>query len=97
MKKKIITACRPYYDQIYNCNLEISPTPAIIKRNCQNCFNAFKSYKPPKNTTATVVQEGALGLSMTDSHEKMTFLNDAFLKVCFTAKVCVLTLLNSKL
>jgi hypothetical protein len=21
--------CRPYYDQIYNCNLEISPTQAI--------------------------------------------------------------------
>jgi hypothetical protein len=33
---------------------------------------------------------------MTDSHEKMTFLNDAFLKVYFTAKVCVLIALNSK-
>jgi hypothetical protein len=41
-------------------------------------FNAFKSYKPPKNTTATVVKGGALGLSMTDSHEKIIFLNDAF-------------------
>jgi hypothetical protein len=31
-----ISACRLYYDQIYNCNLEISPTQAILKRNCQN-------------------------------------------------------------
>jgi hypothetical protein len=29
-------ASRPYYDQIYNCNLEISPIPAIIKRIGQN-------------------------------------------------------------
>jgi hypothetical protein len=36
VKKKIIFCCRPCYDQTYNCNLEISPTQAIIKRNCQN-------------------------------------------------------------
>jgi hypothetical protein len=59
-------------------------------------FNAFKSYKPPKNTTTTVVNGGALGLSMTDSYEKITFLNDAFLKVFFTAKVCMLIALNLK-
>jgi hypothetical protein len=77
VKKFFISACTPYYDQIYNCNLEISPTQAIIKRNCQ-WFNAFKSYKPPKNTTATLVKVGALGLSMTDLHKKITFCNDAF-------------------
>jgi hypothetical protein len=68
VKKKIISACRPYYDQIYNCNLEISPTPAIIKINCQNC----------SANAANVVKGGALGLILTDSHEKITFLNDAF-------------------
>jgi hypothetical protein len=26
-----ISACRPYYDQIYNCNLEISPTWQLLK------------------------------------------------------------------
>jgi hypothetical protein len=31
--------------------------------------------------------KGALGLGMTDSHEKMTFFNDAFRKVYFEAKV----------
>jgi hypothetical protein len=31
-----------------------------------------------QNTTATEVKGGALGLSMTDSHEKITFLNVAF-------------------
>jgi hypothetical protein len=31
-----ISANRPYDDQIYNGNLDISPTQAIIKRNCQN-------------------------------------------------------------
>jgi hypothetical protein len=30
---------------------------------------------------------GALGLGMTDSHEKMTFLNDALLKVYLIGKV----------
>jgi hypothetical protein len=78
VKKKFISACRPYYEQIYNCNLEISPTPATIKKQLSKLFNAFKSYKPPKNTTATVVKRGALGLSMTDSHEKITFLNYVF-------------------
>jgi hypothetical protein len=63
-EEKKLSACRLYNDQIYNCNLEISPTPAIIKRNCHNGFFAFKSYKPPKNTTATVVKGGALGLSI---------------------------------
>jgi hypothetical protein len=39
---------------------------------------------------------GALGLSMTDSHEKMTFFNDAFWKVSFTPKVGGLIALSSK-
>jgi hypothetical protein len=39
---------------------------------------------------------GALGLSMTDSHEKMTFLNDALLKSYLIGKVLVLIALNSK-
>jgi hypothetical protein len=78
VKKKIISACKPYYDQLYSCNLEISPTPAIIKIKLSKLFNAFKSYKFPKKPTATVVKGGALGLSMTDFHEIMTFLNDAF-------------------
>jgi hypothetical protein len=34
--------------------------------------------KPPQKTTVTVEKGGALSLSMTDSHEKITFLNDAF-------------------
>jgi hypothetical protein len=33
---------------------------------------AFKSYKPHKNSTDTVVKGGALGHSMTESHEKIT-------------------------
>jgi hypothetical protein len=40
--------------------------------------------------------EVALGLSMTDSHKKMTFFKDAFWKVLFTAKVGVLIAWNSK-
>jgi hypothetical protein len=39
---------------------------------------------------------GALGCSMTDSHEKMTFFNDAPWKVYFSPKVGVLIALNSK-
>jgi hypothetical protein len=39
---------------------------------------------------------GALGRSMTDFHEKITFLNDASWKVYFTLKVGVLIALNSK-
>jgi hypothetical protein len=39
---------------------------------------------------------GALGRSMTDSQEKMTFFNDASWKVYFSAKVGVLIVLNSK-
>jgi hypothetical protein len=41
---------------------------------------------------------GALGRSMTESHEKMTFFNDASWKVYFSPKVGVLELiaLNSK-
>jgi hypothetical protein len=35
---------------------------------------------------------GALGLSMTDSHEKMTFFNDAFWKVIFTPKAGLKTI-----
>jgi hypothetical protein len=31
-----ISAKRPYDDEIFNYNLYISPTKAIIKRNCQN-------------------------------------------------------------
>jgi hypothetical protein len=57
---------------------------------------AFKSYKPHKNSTATVVNGGALGRSMTESHEKITFFNDASWKVYFSAKVGVLIALNSK-
>jgi hypothetical protein len=33
-EEKIISSCRPYYEQIHNFNLEISQ--AIIKINCQN-------------------------------------------------------------
>jgi hypothetical protein len=39
---------------------------------------------------------GALGLSMTDYHEKMTFFNAAFWKVYYTRKVEMLIALNSK-
>jgi hypothetical protein len=39
---------------------------------------------------------GALGRSMTDSHEKVTFFNDASWKVYFSPKVGVLIALNSK-
>jgi hypothetical protein len=39
---------------------------------------------------------GALGRSMTDSHEKVTFFNDASRKVYFSSKVGVLIALNSK-
>jgi hypothetical protein len=39
---------------------------------------------------------GALGRSMTDSHEKMTFLNDGCWKVYSTPKVGVLIALSSK-
>jgi hypothetical protein len=39
---------------------------------------------------------GALGRSMTDSHGKITFLNDASWKVYFSPKVGVLIALNSK-
>jgi hypothetical protein len=39
---------------------------------------------------------GALGSSMTDSQEKMTFFNDASWKVYFSPKVGVLIALNSK-
>jgi hypothetical protein len=38
----------------------------------------------------------ALGRSMTESHEKMTFFNDASWKVYFSPKVGVLIALNSK-
>jgi hypothetical protein len=48
VKKKIISACRPYYDQIYNCNLEISPTQAINTRNCQNWSMHSKVTSLPK-------------------------------------------------
>jgi hypothetical protein len=40
--------------------------------------------------------EGDLGRSMTDSHEKITFINDASWKVYFSSKVGVLIALNSK-
>jgi hypothetical protein len=41
---------------------------------------------------------GALGRSMTEFHEKMTFFNDASWKVYFSPKVGVLIIaLNSKL
>jgi hypothetical protein len=39
---------------------------------------------------------GALGRSMADSHEKITFLNDASWKFIFSPKVGVLIALNSK-
>jgi hypothetical protein len=48
---------------------------------------AFKSYKPHKNSTATVVKGGALSRSMTESHEKITFFNDASWKVYFLQKL----------
>jgi hypothetical protein len=57
---------------------------------------AFKSYKPHKNCTATLVKGGALGRSMTESYEKMTFFNDASWKVYFSPKAGVLIALNSK-
>jgi hypothetical protein len=57
---------------------------------------ALKSYKPHKNSTATVVKGCALGRSMKESHEKITFFNDASWKVYFSAKVGVLIALNSK-
>jgi hypothetical protein len=38
----------------------------------------------------------ALGRSMTDSHEKMTFFNDASWNTFFSPKVGVLIALNSK-
>jgi hypothetical protein len=57
---------------------------------------AFKSYKPHKNSTATEVKGGALGRSMKESHEKITFFNDASWKVYFSPKVGVLIALNSK-
>jgi hypothetical protein len=38
----------------------------------------------------------ALGRRMTESHEKMTFFNDASWKVSFSPKVGVLIALNSK-
>jgi hypothetical protein len=40
---------------------------------------------------------GALGRSMTESHEKMTFFNDASWKLFLSPKVGVLIALNSKL
>jgi hypothetical protein len=58
--------------------------------------NAFKSYRPSRNTTDTVVNGGVLGLSMTDSHVKMTFYYAALWKVLFTPKVGILIALNSK-
>jgi hypothetical protein len=58
--------------------------------------NAFKSYRPSRNTTATVVNGGVMGLSMKDSQVKMTFYNAAFWKVLFTPKAGVLIALNSK-
>jgi hypothetical protein len=58
---------------------------------------AFKSYKTHKNSTATVVQGGALVGSMNKAHKKITFLNDVSSKVYFSAKVGVLIALNSKL
>jgi hypothetical protein len=48
VKKKLISASKPYYDQIYDSNLEISPTQAIIKRNCQNCSMHSKVTSLPK-------------------------------------------------
>jgi hypothetical protein len=56
---------------------------------------AFKSYKPHKNSSATVVKGCALA-SMTESHEKITFFNDASWEVYFSAKVGVLIAPNSK-
>jgi hypothetical protein len=43
-----ISANRPYDDQIYNCNLEISPTQVIILRNCQNWSKHSKVTSLPK-------------------------------------------------
>jgi hypothetical protein len=57
---------------------------------------AFKSYKPHQNSTATVVKGGALGRSMTEYYEKITFFNDASWKVYFSSKDGVLIALNSK-
>jgi hypothetical protein len=56
---------------------------------------AFKSYKPHKNSTATAVKRDALGRSMTESHEKITFFNDASWKAYFSAKVGVLIAMNT--
>jgi hypothetical protein len=44
----INSANRPYDDQIYDCNLEISPAQAIIKRNCQNWSKHSKVTSLPK-------------------------------------------------
>jgi hypothetical protein len=47
----------------------------------------FKSYGSPKNSTVSIEKTGALGLSVKDFHEKMTFMNGAFWKVYFAPKV----------
>jgi hypothetical protein len=64
--------------------------------NCQNWLVHSKVTSLPKTLQPLKKIGGALGLSMTDSHEKMTFFNDAFWKVLFTPKVGVLIALNSK-
>jgi hypothetical protein len=51
VKKKIISASNPHHDQIYDSNLEISPTQTIIKRNCQNCSMHSKVTSFPKTQT----------------------------------------------
>jgi hypothetical protein len=43
-----ISANIPYDDQIYNSNLDISPTQAIIKRNGQNWSKHSKVTSLPK-------------------------------------------------
>jgi hypothetical protein len=48
VKKKFISASKPYYDEIYDSNSEISPTQAIIKRNFQNCSMHSKVTSLPK-------------------------------------------------
>jgi hypothetical protein len=47
-KNFVISANRPCDDQIYNCNLEILPTQAIIKRNCPNWSKHTKVTSLPK-------------------------------------------------
>jgi hypothetical protein len=47
-EEKIISASKPYYDQIYDNNLEISPKQAIFKRNCRNCSMHSKVTSFPK-------------------------------------------------